>query len=259
MGLLKRHHRRSLLQAPFPKEWEAILSRDVPYLERFNDVDSQRLRDTIQIIVDEKFWEGCGGLQIDDQIRVVIAAQAAIMLLRLESTDYLHNVRTFLIYPGPYQQTQERVGSDGLVHSGTANLGEAWYNGPVVLSWPDALAASKSPGQGRNVVMHELAHSIDMLTGSVNGTPLLRNKSDYSAWQEVMGRTFQELREKTALGQPDVLRPYALTNAAEFFAVSTECFFDAPATLRSGHPEVYAQFTRFWGWDPANPASLHPE
>jgi len=249
--MLKRHRRRTLLESAFPSEWEDILKTDVPALGRFGEADLQRIHEIIRIIIDEKYWEGCGGLEVDDRMRVVIAAQAGIMLLHLDSTDYLHNVRTFLIYPAAYVQSQERMSSDGLVHAGSANLGEAWYNGPVVLSWSDAIEASQHPGKGSNVVMHELAHTIDMLTGTTNGTPMLRGRDDYAAWHRVMSTTYQELRAGYAAGRPDVIRPYALTNVAEFFAVTTECFFDAPAALRDAHPEVYGQFTRFWGQDPS--------
>ncbi len=251
VSFLKARHRRTLTERPFPDAWAETLVRDVPYTILLTDDELADVRNTIAIIIDEKYWEGCGGLDVTDQMRVVIAAQAAIMLLHLDSTDYLHNVRTFLLYPAAYVQSQERIGSDGLVHSGSANLGEAWYNGPVVLSWGDAIAASQSPGRGRNVVMHELAHTVDMLTGSTNGTPMLRDRGDYARWHAVMSDAFQSLRAGWNSGRKDVIRPYALTNVAEFFAVTTECFFDAPGSLRAAHPKVYEEFARFWGQDPA--------
>jgi hypothetical protein len=138
------------------------------------------------------------------------------------------------------------------VHSGSANLGEAWYNGPVVLSWKDTLEASHRPGRGLNVVFHELAHTIDMMTGSTNGTPSLRNRDHYQDWHRTMSEAFEALTQRWASGQRDVIRPYALTNVAEFFAVVTECFFDAPRPLLASHPEVYEHFSQFWGQDPAS-------
>ncbi len=251
MHLLRRAHRRKLLEKPFPASWESILQRDVRYLPLLSEPEQSRLRSIVSILIDEKYWEGCAGLQMSERVQVVLAAQMAILLLELDAADYFHNVRTILVYPAAYVQTQERVGSDGLVHSGSANLGEAWYNGPVVLSWKDALQSAHTPGRGLNVVFHELAHAIDMMGGTTNGTPLLRDRSDYEPWHATMSEAFQTLQRHVAAGGRDVIRPYALTNVAEFFAVTTECFFDAPRPLRHAHPGVYEHFARFWGQDPA--------
>jgi Mlc titration factor MtfA (ptsG expression regulator) len=252
MSLLRKHHRRKLLESPFPTAWEHILESDVPYMQLLDASENTRLREIIMILLDEKYWEGCSDLDVTDRMQVVIAAQASIMLLHLDSTDYFHNVRTFLLYPSAYVQTQERVGADGLVHSGSANLGEAWYNGPIVLSWKDSLQSSHSPGRGLNVVFHELAHAVDMMAGTTNGTPLLKNRADYAPWHQTMSATFETLRQRYASGGRDIIRPYGLTNVAEFFAVTTECFFDAPIPFRATHPTVYEQYVTFWGQDPAS-------
>jgi len=251
MSLLRQHHRRKLLESPFPDTWQDVLNADVPYTQLLDDDEQTRLREIIMIFIDEKYWEGCGGFTVDDRMQVVIAAQAAIMLLHLDSTDYFHNVRTLLLYPAAYVQTQERVGSDGLVHSGSTNLGEAWYNGPVVLSWKDSLQSAHSPGRGLNVVFHELAHAADMMTGSTNGTPMLKGRDDSASWNATMSQTFAAVRQEYARGGRDVIRPYGVTNVAEFFAVTTECFFDAPIPFQKAHPKVYEHYAGFWGQDPA--------
>lgn len=251
MGILRRHHRRSILERPFPDDWEAIILKDVAYDRLLDDEERRHLRSLVAILLDEKHWEGCGGLDLTDRHRVVTAAQAAIPLLACEPADCYHNVRSVLIYPGAYVQQQERVGSDGLVHTGSANLGEAWYNGPVVLSWADTLEASHTPGRGQNVVFHEFAHAVDMMTGMTNGTPPLRHRDHLQPWHTTMTTAFTQLQATYARGGRDVIRPYALTNVAEFFAVTTECFFDAPGPLKAAHGEVYDAFARFWGQDPA--------
>jgi Mlc titration factor MtfA (ptsG expression regulator) len=252
MYLRRKHHRKTIMAEPFPESWEEIIRADVPYDQLLTPDERARLREIIAVLIDEKYWEGCNGLEMTERVKVVISAQAAVLLLHLDSADYLHNVRTFLVYPAAYVQSQERMGSDGLVHSGSANLGEAWYNGPVVLSWKDTLESSHKPGRGLNVVFHELAHTIDMMTGSTNGTPSLRHRDHYQDWHRTMSEAFEALRRRWASGQRDVIRPYALTNVAEFFAVVTECFFDAPRPLLGAHPEVYEHFSRFWGQDPAS-------
>ncbi len=251
MHLLRRSHRKKLLEQPFPEVWESILQQDLPYLRLLTPAEQTRLREIVTILIDEKFWEGCSGQEMTPRVQVVIAAQMAVLLLHLDAADYFHNVRTILVYPAAYVQTQERVGSDGLVHTGSANLGEAWYNGPVVLSWKDALEAAHNPGRGLNVVFHELAHAIDMMGGTTNGTPMLRGRDDYGPWHETMSATFEALRRRYEAGGRDVIRPYGLTNVAEFFAVTTECFFDAPVPFKKAHPDVYEHYARFWGQQPA--------
>ena len=246
----KKHHRQALLQQPFPEEWESIIQADVAYDKLLEDSERSHLRDLIRIIIDEKHWEGCGGLEMDDRVKVVIAAQAAVLLLSWEM-DIFRNVHTCLIYPAAYHQTQENVGRDGMVNSGTVNLGEAWYNGPVVFSWKDALESAHQPGRANNVVFHEMAHTIDMLTGQTNGTPPLRERDHYKAWNDVMTSNFQSIRKAYESGHRDVIRDYGVVNVAEFFAVCTETFFDAPVPFKQHRPELYAEFSRFYGQDPA--------
>ena len=134
---------------------------------------------------------------------------------------------------------------------GTVNLGEAWYNGPVVFSWKDALDSAHQPGRANNVVFHEMAHTIDMLTGQTNGTPPLRERDHYQQWNDVMTRHFQDIRRAYETGHRDVIRDYGVVNVAEFFAVCTETFFDAPVQFKKHRPELYAEFERFYGQDPA--------
>ncbi|MDG2201211.1 MAG: zinc-dependent peptidase [Phycisphaerales bacterium] len=258
MSLLSKHHRRKLLAEPFPSSWEAVLEADYGTWTCLSDADRARLRDIIRILVDEKYWEGCSGVEIDDRIRVLISAMAGMLLLDRDH-GYYHNVRTILVYPEAYMQQQELVGRDGLVHTGSANLGEAWFNGPVIVSWKDALEAARNPGRGLNVVYHEFAHTLDMLTGMTNGTPPMRERAHYARWHEVMTSQFSEIRNVYERGGRDVIRPYGVTNVAEFFAVTTEVFFDAPAALQMHRGDLYDQFSLFYGQDPVQrfPGASH--
>jgi Mlc titration factor MtfA (ptsG expression regulator) len=258
MSLLSKHHRRKLLAEPFPSSWEAVLEADYGTWACLSDPDRARLRDIIRILVDEKYWEGCSGVEIDDRIRVLISAMAGMLLLDRDH-GYYHNVRTILVYPEAYMQQQETVGRDGLVHTGSANLGEAWFNGPVIVSWKDALEAARNPGRGLNVVYHEFAHTLDMLTGMTNGTPPMRERGHYARWHEVMTHQFSEIRNTYERGGRDVIRPYGVTNVAEFFAVTTEVFFDAPAALQTHRADLYDQFSLFYGQDPVQrfPSASH--
>ena len=249
MSLLKRHHRTKIRAQPFPHDWEDILVHGWGLWSHFSDAERIRLREHVQILVDEKYWEGCAGLEVDDRMRVLVAAMAGTLLLD-RTLDYFPNVHTILIYPAAYVQSQERVGSDGLVHTGSSNLGEAWYNGPVVLSWKDAEESARQPGRATNVVQHEFAHTLDMQTGMTNGTPPMRSRDDYARWHEVMTRNFEQILDTYRRGGRDVIRSYGVTNVAEFFAVTTETFFDAPIALRDHRPDLYEAFHGFYGVDP---------
>ena len=249
MSILKRHHRTKITARPFPDEWEDILESGWALWPRFNDQERDALRTSVKILVDEKYWEGCAGIEVDDRIKVLIAGMAGTLLLD-RPLDYFPNVHTILIYPAAYVQSQERVGSDGLVHTGSSNLGEAWYNGPVVLSWKDTEESARHPGRANNVVQHEFAHTLDMQTGMTNGTPPMRSKDEYARWHELMTTQFAEILACYQRGGRDVVRAYGVTNVAEFFAVTTETFFDAPVALQSHRPALYDAFREFYGVDP---------
>ena len=84
----------------------------------------------------------------------------------------------------------------------SARLGEAWDNGPVVLSWADVDAGGANDRDGENVVYHEFAHKLDMIDGSADGVPRLENDAEYDAWAEIMSREYQELVTLTEQGRP---------------------------------------------------------
>ncbi|MCH2135621.1 MAG: zinc-dependent peptidase [Phycisphaerales bacterium] len=224
-----------------PTPWLDIIARDVPLVEALRGEPRARVLDTMRVLIDEKYWEGGGGFEVSDRVRVVIAAQVAFQLQGL-SLDLLAGARSFIIYEGAYVQSQKRIGPGGVVHTGSQNLGEAWVNGPVVFSWADALDAAMHPGTGLNVVFHEIAHVLDAATGMLDGTPGLPTVEARGHWASIMARTFEQVAEHHRTGRGDVIRPYALTNVAEFFAVTSELFFDAPQILRNAHPQVHACF-----------------
>src|SRR3954453_15763565 len=100
-GLSRKEQRAKLLETPFPAEWDTILDRTVPIVARLPDWDRAELRRLIQIFVAAKVFEGCPGLEITDEIKVTIAAQACLLLLHRE-TDVYPKLVTILVYPGAY-------------------------------------------------------------------------------------------------------------------------------------------------------------
>jgi hypothetical protein len=250
LSLLRRRRRARLLATPFPGEWLGYLERNVPLYSRLPEPDRARLRDTLRVLVNEKHWEGCGGLEMTDEVKVTIAAHAALLLLGIDH-DYFARVLSILVYPSGFRSPDGWQRPDGTVDLGVGALGEAWYDGPIVLAWDSVLAGARDVKDGRNVVLHEFAHQLDYLDGVADGTPPLRTQADYGRWQEVMTREFEQLKRESEHGHPKVLDSYGATNHAEFFAVVTEAFFEKPRQMYVRHPELYAVLSEYYGQDPA--------
>jgi Mlc titration factor MtfA (ptsG expression regulator) len=247
----KRRRRERLRGRPFPDEWLSIIERNVPYYRLLSPPEQRELQGHVQILLAEKRFEGCGGLRITDEVRLTIAAQAAVLLLHRE-TDYFPGLRTILVYPSAYVSHMPRRQPDGTVIEGPqVRSGESWSRGPVVLSWDDVLRGAGDVRDGHNVVFHEFAHQLDAESGADDGAPALGLRSRYIAWARVLGGEFERLRQDVALDRDALLSAYGATNPQEFFAVVTESFFERPLALRARHPELYEQMSSFYRQDPA--------
>jgi Mlc titration factor MtfA (ptsG expression regulator) len=246
----KRRRRRRIRSQPFPKEWLNILEKNVPYYHRLSTEDQAELRGHIQVFISEKKFEGYGGQEIDDEVKVTIAAQACILLLHRE-TDYYPGLRTILVYPHHYFAAETRRLPGGIVAENVqGRMGESWHRGPVVLSWDDVLRGAYDYNDARNVVFHEFAHQLDSETGASDGAPRLSHHSMYIAWARVMSTEYKNLIDKIMRNHQTDLNTYGATNPAEFFAVITEYFFEKPKQLKRLHPELYEQLTLFYQQNP---------
>ena len=250
-GWFKNRRRKRLRSQPFPSTWLTIIKKNVPIYNRLPQADQEELQGHVQIFLDEKYFEGCGGLELTEEIKVTIAAQACLLLLHRE-TDYYPRLITILVYPHPYvAKSLEPIGG-GVVQEGeTVRLGEAWKSGVAVLSWDDVSRGASDLHDGHNVVLHEFAHLLDHEDGSADGAPILEHRSQYVTWARVLSDEYDQLRRETEQGRTDVLDEYGATNPAEFFAVATECFFEKPIQLRRKHPQLYEELQRYYRQDPA--------
>lgn len=241
---LKRRRRAGLLEGPAPDGWAACLHRNVAYWRQLSDPERAQLMDIVRVLVAEKDWEGCGGLEMTDDIRVSVAGQAGLLLLGLQH-DYYPNVHSILVYPQGYKLPQ----SDG--RPGEAQhvpvLGHAQMGGPVVLSWRSSLAGGRDAKDGRNLVFHEFAHKLDMLDGAIDGTPPLHRRQA-RRWYAVMTKEYAALQKRR---RRKVIDLYGTTNVAEFFAVVVEAFFEQPERVERFHPELFGVMRDVFGQDPA--------
>ena len=236
---------------PIPPDWDAILKKRVHYFSLLSPEKREELRGLVQVFLDEKEFEGCGGLQITDEMRVTIAGYACVLLLGGQS-DMYPKLRTVLVYPRAYVAPLSRRGPGGTVTEGLqGRSGESWSFGNIVLSWRDILRDSENYGEGRNVVFHEFAHQLDFESGSAEGAPILPRGANYADWARVLGAEFETLIDSLEIGKPSLLDKYGASNPAEFFAVATEAFFLKSSELQSRHPELYSQLSLYYRQDPA--------
>jgi Mlc titration factor MtfA (ptsG expression regulator) len=247
---LARRRRKSLLARPFPEAWRAILQR-LPLHARLPGDLRRQLERRVQVFVAEKQFVGCAGLEVTDEMRVTIAAQAALLTLNRSAQPY-PNLRTILLYPGAFVVERLRPEPSGVLQEQRQVLtGESWSNGQVVLSWADAQAGAANGDDGQNVVIHEFAHQLDQEKGFANGAPYLGRRERYSSWSRVLAREFAQLQWAGANGWPTLFNAYGATDPAEFFAVVSEVFFEQPQRMAAGHPELYAELRELYRVDPA--------
>lgn len=249
---LKYWRRRRIGNRPFPSEWQIILEKNVPLYGCLPFESQSRLRALIQVFLAEKPFEGCGGLEITDEIRVTIAAQGCILLLGLDRDDLYPKLRSILVYPGAYIARVSDQQPDGTVVEGPENRsGESWNHGYVVLSWNDVLQGTSDTTDGRNIVYHEFAHQLDNESGSTEGAPLLPNREMLADWTRVLRAEYEALCAGVERREDTFLDPYGAESPAEFFAVATEFFFELPVELQQRHPDLYGQLRLYYRQDPA--------
>jgi len=241
--------RARIRRQPFPAPWREVLRRRMPYFARLPADLQLQLKKLIQVFVAEKPFIGCAGLEVDDEMRVLIAAHAG--LLQLNRRGGYPGLRQVLVYPGPFGVTRERADGLGLVHEGRQVMaGESWQQGQVILSWDDVLSGAADPGDGHNVAIHEFAHQLDSERGPANGAPFLGRRDAYARWAAVLGEAYARLRERVARGEPAALDGYGASNPAEFFAVATEAFFEQPQRLAAEEPALYRELAGCYRVDP---------
>jgi MtfA peptidase len=251
LALLKQRRRRRLQATPFPQNWVATIRRNVAFFYRLSATDQTQLLDHVRVFLAEKRFEGCDGLEVTDEVRVTIAAQACLLLLH-RKTDYFPRLLTILVYPSTYVAEERRhlhghVWQEGRI----PRLGETgrWLDA-LVLAWDAVKAGAAHPADGHNVVLHEFAHQLDYENHAEDGAPLLETRDQQLSWQAVMQSEFASLRTADETGIPTLLDTYGATNPAEFFAVSVEAFFERPYALRARHPRLYGELRNYFHQDP---------
>ena len=251
-GFFKRRRRERARLRVFPAEWRSAIERSVAFFPRLSSNDRDELLGHVQIFLAEKRFEGCAGLVITDEIRVVIAAQACLLLLH-RKTDYFPRLLTILVYPSTFIVDQQRYLTANIAWEGKEHrLGETGRQmGSLVLAWDAVEAGAADASDGRNVVFHEFAHQLDYEDYTTDGVPLLRSREQEASWSSVMRVEFASLQAASDTGIPTLLDHYGATNPAEFFAVAVEAFFERPKGMKFRYPRMFEVLQRYFQQDPS--------
>lgn len=240
--------RRSPAPNSLPANGRQRLAERLPPLRLLPAELRERHAQQVQRFLAEKRFVGCGGLTVSQDMRLIVAGLACLLVLRQPPRRLFPAVRAILIYPGAFLVPVEEPDELGLVSDQPElRVGESWQGDRVILSWEDVEAALQ--GGEANVVVHEFAHQLDDESPEAEGAPPL---ADYSRWSAVMQQEFERLRRHR---RPPVLDPYGAGSPGEFFGVVVEAFIQRGAELAQHHPELYALMrdtfgfeTREWRW-----------
>jgi Mlc titration factor MtfA (ptsG expression regulator) len=243
--------RRALQRRAIPDDlWRLTLVR-LPFLARLDDADRAELRRLCSLFLDRKQFHGVGGLEVTDEMALMIAAQACLPVLRLGLEVYAGFVG-IVVHRDEVVAQRSVMDEDGVVHEYEENLtGEAMSGGPLMLAWADVEDAAAAAELAYNVVIHEFAHVIDMVSGFADGVPPLPDSAARERWTRVMAGAYEAFCERVDSGDDTVVDPYGAEAVEEFFAVAVEAFFVAPVPFRRESPEMYRLLAGYFRQDPA--------
>lgn len=226
-----------------------MLRRGVRQVEWLSADERSRLEAWVAVFLAEKRFEGCRGMAITDEVRLVIAGQAGITTLGL-GERYFDRLRSIIVHPDDFRvPNSASLGGDLALEWQEERLGETWTGGSMSLAWPDVVAGGRMRDGPRSVVIHEFAHQLDGLDGEIDGVPPLprgRARGWVAEWDACRERFEAALDEGRATAFDD----YAAESAAEFFAVASECFFQDPHRLVRHDRRLHELLTEAWCQDP---------
>lgn len=247
---LMRWRRKRIEHRFFPPLWNAIIENNLPIYLCLSPPQRRQLQGLIQVFLTEKQFIGCGGIQVTEEMKLVIAAVACLLLLNC-SGEYFPKLRSILIYPTTYLVNETTaIGNYVVQERQVARLGESWINDQVVLSWQQVKYDTSHWSDGHNIVLHEFTHQLDQADGRAEGVPILPPTCDYQIWSKVMTKEYQKLCNDIQQGVNTVIDSYGATNPAEFFAVATETFFEKPHQMLQQHPELYKLLQGYYQLNP---------
>jgi Mlc titration factor MtfA (ptsG expression regulator) len=222
--------------------------QQLPILDGLSEPERERLRELAILFLHYKSLEGAHGLNVTQNMSLIIALQACLPILKLGMQWYDGWV-SVIVYPSEFVPDRVYVDEIGLAHQSDSVLsGESWGRGPVIISWEHSQHAGVA--DGHNLIIHEFTHKLDLLNGVANGFPPLHRDMSPARWSRVMAEAFADFQHKVNSRIHLPIDDYAATSPAEFFAVISEVFFERPDILQTFYPHVCEQFKLFYRQDP---------
>jgi hypothetical protein len=251
MNIFKRARIRYLLHRhAIPHHLWLEVTEQLALLGGLTAVEKAHLRELATLFLHEKVFSSVQGLELSKAMCLNIAVQACLPVLGL-GLGCLSGWTEIIVYPSAFRVIRDSMDAVGVIHHEEQALaGESWLRGPIVLSWDDIEQDRVRLHEGHNVIIHEIAHKLDMLNGSANGFPPLHYDMDIAQWSASLETAYQVLVKRLEHHHHPWLSEYAATSPAEFFAVMSEYFFCAPELLHAQFAEVYVQFTQYYRQDP---------
>jgi len=249
--VVRKDRRKKMMKEPPDPSWIPIIERNVAIFKYLPEKYRDELYGHMHNFLREKNFEGAGGLVMTDEIKVTIAAQACILILNKEYSNYFPRCDSVVVYPSAYVADNKVDMGSHVIAQKSARLGESWTRGVVVLAWDHVQQRALDISGGHNVVLHEFAHQLDQEDGRGDGAPILEKRSSYASWARIFSNEYEHLQAKAKKGVRDVMDFYGATNPAEFFAVATETFFEKGPALKKKHPELYEELKEYYKLDPA--------
>ena len=241
--------RMRLMDSEFPEHWKEVLKKDFPLYNKLPNEIRDKLHSYINVFMEEKSFEACGSLdELTEEMCITIAAQACLLLVNGRCGFY-DKLTTILVYPDMYSAGSQQ-NKDGTVGKSGSRLGESWEKGTVILSWKHSLRGPAIANDGQNLVIHEFAHQLDQWDGAADGAPLKGFVNEHKDWSKNFQEAYDKHGKLLKAGRKLVIDAYGATNPAEFFAVSTETFFEKPRKLSTRYPDIYEELKNFYQLDP---------
>ena len=232
------NRRHKVTSTAFQDEWRKVLLERVLFYKNLDPVGRTMFEIRVQRFLDAKRITGVH-TEVDDTIKLLIASSAIIPTFSFPQFNY-PNVNEVLVYPNAFNKKFETANPEGGNILGM--VGNRFMNGIVILSKPNLLKAFDGKEHEFNVGVHEFVHLIDGLDGATDGVPEMLIKNSFVLpWLTEVHKEMNRIKHNHS-----DINPYALTNEAEFLAVASEYFFDAPEKFERRHPELYEYMTKIF-------------
>jgi MtfA peptidase len=242
---------KKLLLIKFPSSWREILIKEFPIYDSLPSKIQENLNRYIQVFIGTKDFQGVDDLEITQEMRLSIAAQASLLVCNVDFKFQCYEKfgKTF-VYPERFpRDSGSSVLVDGVSIPPMVD-GESFLDGEVFLSWKDVKEGVANGEDGYNPVFHQFAHQLDQADYEGNGVPSMLIK-DSDTWKKVWNSYFRKFKVQVSQGKTTVMDPSATENLSEFFAVATEFFFESPIKFKKESPGLYNELTKFYNQDPA--------